>query len=63
MKLRTFFLSAAAMAFLAVSAQAQNDQGAGGIFWGKETTPAVVNPVVRSELSDYISLDGTWDFY
>ena len=30
--------------------------------WGLESSPAVVNPVVRSPLSDYISLDGVWDF-
>ena len=62
MKLRTFLLSAAAMVLLAVGVQAQNTQQTREVFWGKQTTPAVVNPVVRSELSDYISLDGTWDF-
>lgn len=63
MKLKTLLLSAAAIAFLLPSVQAQNTEGNSEIAWGKKTSPAVVNPVVRSELSDYISLDGTWDFY
>jgi len=29
---------------------------------GREATPAVVNPVLRSELRKTISLDGEWDF-
>lgn len=30
--------------------------------WGQPSSPAVVNPVVRSDLSKTISLDGEWDF-
>ena len=30
--------------------------------WGLEPSVGVVNPVVRSPLCDFISLDGEWDF-
>ena len=30
--------------------------------WGEPLSPAVVNPVVRSPLSTFLSLDGAWDF-
>lgn len=58
-RLQVFWLGA--MLLVAGFASAQPPQAAEKK-QGREGTPAVVNPAIRSELRATLSLDGTWDF-